>query len=447
VPENEVNQNELDTALEAVRNEVKRAAEPILKEANAKVEEMKRLHTDLMSHHERGTSHEDQKVLDLSALKEDVEARIVESNEMTRALFNEIKESNAVLAPKTSGVDLWRGFFLGDERDSVLQEHRKLLGENRYDDAVAVVMRAITSGTTLSSAGKLNPDQENRFLDWMIERQVALNTVQIRRMRAPSAYLDELVTAERQIRAGTEGSAPAVSDAFTTARRTLDSVETVWAEDVTDSFVEDNIERGDIENHIAMNLARQFGNDHNDLFWNGDEADSDLFVGINDGIITIAKADASVNDYDATSDTTVVAVLEQSLKDMDYQYRGIADLAWFMPDKTAFVLMTELADRATPLGDSFVTNANGDSLPFSTTRYFGIPILGDPDLGRGTQDEGVFTPRSNLVWALQRGIRLESERAPRKRAVEFTLSARTDQNYTKSEAVVLIDNIAAALRS
>jgi len=434
-----------DTIIQAVREEVQRAAAEPMKAMQEALESVKAIHTDLMSLQERDSKADDVSVIDKTLKRVDAEKEVATMQDEVRRMFNEIK-GEYLPTPSRSDTP-FKGFFLGPDSDKAMHEFRTILHQTEnMETAMKPIIRAITSATTLASAGKLNPDQEQQFIDWMIERQLALNTVRIRRMSAPQMYLDELVTAGRQIIAATEGTAPAVADAITTSRRTLTTVETVWAEDVTDSFIEDNIERGNVEDHIAMNLAQAFGNDHNDLFWNGDDSDSDAFIGISEGIIASAKADGSVDDYAASGDSTAQDLLENSLKDLDFDYRSNPDVAWFLPDKTVFTLLTELKDRATVLGDSFVTNAGGNSLPFATTRYFGIPVLGDPDLNRGSQDEGVVTPRFNLNWGVQRGIRLEAERNPRKRAVEFTLSARTHQNYAKSAAVVLIDGIVSGLR-
>jgi HK97 family phage major capsid protein len=411
--------------IEAFEAEIRAAVEPTLAEIRGEREKVEALHKDLKSHFERGTAADDTKVQDLEARLDDAEARITEMAEAGRARALEA----ARIEPRPSGPgDLFRGLFLKDADE---------LKRIRLEHGSEALQRALTSGTTLSSAGAMNADQEDQFLDWLVEEQAALSRVNIRRMVANQATLDELVTGTRKLRAATEATTQAVADGFTVARRSLAVKETIWAEDLSYSFIEDNIERADIESHIARNLARGFGNDHNDLFWNGDEDDSDEFLGINDGLIDIAKADGSVVDYSAASDTKWTEIFNGALKGLPFAFQARADLAFFVPFSGTFAYADELSARATSLGDAVLTSGQ------AALRYFGIPVVGEPHL---KSDEGVLSPLVNLIWGVQRGMTFETERATRKRVIEYTMTARSDQNYSKSQAVVLIDGIPAALR-
>jgi hypothetical protein len=407
-----------------LQKELMAVIEPAQRKFDEGLTEVRELRRELLSKQERGSAPDDTAVRDLEAKLADVEAKQADISERVRLATMAITTATQPEAPRS----VWEDAFIRDVP--------KLMEASRSRDGLE---RALTSGTTLASAGKLNADQDNQFLDWLIDKTIALSRVTVRRMVSPSAYLDELVTANRKLRAATEATAPTVSDAFTVARRTLAAKETIWGEDVSLSFIEDNIERGNINDHIARNLATAFGNDHNDLFWNGDEDDSDDFLGINDGIIDIAKADASVVDYDASSDTKVQAILAGAHKVFAYDYAARPDLnpAYFLPYATTLVYADELTTRGTAFADNVLLTG----LP--GLRYFGIPVVAEPHLGG---DEGVLTPLQNLVWGVQRGITIESMWNQRKRVVEYTLTARTDQNYAKSAALVLVDGIAAALR-
>jgi len=412
--------------MQEFEQEVRAAVAPVLTEMNGVRDEIKDLHEQLMSKMERGTKATDQAVTDIEARKIEAENKVAELQERVRAL--ELDANPAKQERDEKSKDVFRGLFIKDA-DGLLNAYRT--------GGAEALQRALTSGTTIASAGKLNPEQEDRFLDWLVAKQAALSRVNVRRMTSPVAYLDELVTGTRKLRLAAEATAPAVADAFTVARRTLTVKETIWGEDLSYSFIEDNLERGNIESHIAQNLATAFGNDHNDLFWNGDEDNSDDFLGINDGIIDIAKADVGVVDYDATSVTTWQEVFNGSLKVLPFAFQSRADLAWFVPFSATFVYADELADRATSLGDMVLVNG------LSALRYFGLPVIGEPHL---TGDEATLTPLANLTWGVQRGITFETERATRKRVMEYTLTARTDTNYSKSGAVVLLDGIESGLR-
>lgn len=378
----------------------------------------------LLSLMERDTSPTDTKVQDLEAQLDDVREDI-------RQIRVDMK--GTVAAPERREAPNFKGMIVREI--AKIQAAVKQYGSFEQ----AMNLRAIDT-SDIATAGKLGPDLENQFLNWLIEKQQALSRVQVRRMTASSARLDELLVGTRKLRLAVEATAPSLTDAVTFAKRDLSSKEVIWAEDISLSFLEDNIERDDAEDTISRALAVGFGNDSNDLFWNGDEDNSDDFLGINDGIIDIAKADGNVVDYDATSDTTVQAILAGSLRALPVDYANYADLAYFTPYKTALSYADEIADRKTVMGDGALVNG----VPM--LRYFGIPVIGESHLNTSSADEGVLTLLRNLVWGVQRGITLESQWQPRKRAVEITISARTDQNYAKSQALVLIDGIAADLR-
>lgn len=405
-----------------LQRELMAVLEPAQKEIKGALEEIRQVRKELLSHQERETPFDDAKVRDLEAKLAELEKANEDTKERVRLA------TMAITTPSDATKrDVFEGVFIRDA------------AELKKAAAAGNLERAITSGTTLASYGKLNPEQESQFRDWLIEKQVALSRVQTLIMSAPQRYLDELLTASRKLRAASEATAPTAADAFTTARRSLTTVETIWAEDVSLSFIEDNIERGNIDEHIARNLATAVGNDHNDLFWNGDEDSSDDFLGINDGIIDIAKNDANVVDYDATSDTKVEAILSGAYRLFAYDYASRPDLnpVFFVPYKTALTYAEEFANHSTAFGEQVTLNG----LP--ALRYFGIPVVAEPHLAG---DEAVLTPAQNLIWGVQRGITMESQWNPRKRVIEYTITARTDQNYAKSQAVVLIDGISSGLR-
>lgn len=405
---------------------------PHVTKAKEVAEEVSKLQAELLSKMERGSKPDDTSVRDLEAEKAEREAELNEVREEVRELRLELQQTTVTPDSKPD-----RGSFNGALIKNIDKVREAIDQYGTLDNAMQ--KRAIDT-SVIASAGALNADQENRFLDWLVEKQVALSRVRVRPMRSPEAYLDELITANRSLRSASEGTAPSVANAITTARRSLTTKETIWGEDLTKSFLEDNIERAGAEDHIMMNLALAFGNDHNDLFWNGDEDNSDAFLGINDGIIDIAKADASVNDYDASGDATVQDVLAGALQDMSYDYAIRPGLTYFLPYKSVLVYADELTGRGTSFADQILVNG------LASARYFGLPVVGEPHLNVGSADEAVLTFAENLVWGVQRGITVESDWNQRTRAVEITISARTDQNYAKSAAVVLIDGIPASLR-
>jgi hypothetical protein len=354
---------------------------------------------------------------------QDLEERLVELEEEKR--LDQARQTIDSGTPDRS--ELFRGMFVTD-LPAARQAIRQLFDPSHT--------RAIDSGL-FATGGKLNPEQADAFIDFVIEKQTALSRVTTRRMNSPQGHTDELTVSGRKLRKATEGTAPTVSNAIGNKRRTLTTVEVIWAEDITLTFLEDNIERRGAEEHIARLLATQFGNDLNDLGWNGDEGSADLFLQVNDGWLDIATADTDTNASDATGAGTVKEILKAARKTLPVEFKARTDLGYFVPVGTAEEYANEVADRQSAFGDDVLIGG------FPVLRYFGTPVIAETHL-QGSS--AVLTPLSNLHFGIQRALMVDSEWQPRKRAVEYTLSARLDFEYATGKAIVRITNIPAALR-
>jgi hypothetical protein len=303
-------------------------------------------------------------------------------------------------------------------------------------------VRAIDS-SLFSTGGKLSAETADRFIDWLIAKQTALGKVTTRRMMANTGYIDELTISTRKVRKATEATAPSVAGAIGNKRRTLTTVEVIWAEDVTLTFLEDNIEKRGAEAHIARMLATQFGNDLNDLAWNGDvsiNSTPDNFVETNNGWLAIAAADSDVEKPTVSGASSCTALLQTMYRAMPVEYLGLTDLGFFMPVPFCQRYAEEVSTRETAFGDQILVNG------FPALRYFGMPVVPETHLYLTSADEGVLTPFSNLYHGIQRQITVDSEWKPRTRVVEFTITARNDYEYSTGKAIVLADSIPSGLR-
>lgn len=214
----------------------------------------------------------------------DLEERLDENEAAQEKIREELRlsiASQVVLAPKTMTPEEmdWKGCFV-----NVTDDLKQYLREYWMGGMANVEERVLGSGL-FATGGKLPAEVADAFIDFVIEQQATLSRVVTIRMNAPEGHTDELRVSVRKIRKAVEATAPALADSVTTHRRTLLTVETILAEDITMTFLEDNIERAGAEAHIARIIATAFGNDSNDLVWNGDDASSDPFILINDGLL------------------------------------------------------------------------------------------------------------------------------------------------------------------
>lgn len=365
----------------------------------------------------------------------DLEKRLVESENKQKELETDLRKAlTRQLTPEGSKPELnWGGRFLNDS-----PELRQYLRSWWTLEDQGVQDRTLDSNL-FATGGKLPAEVSDQFIDNIVAQQTALSRVQVVRMNSPEGHTDELRVAARKTRKASEATTQAVADSVTTKRRTMNTVELIWAEDISLTFLEDNIERAGAEGHIAGIIGTQFGNDENDLFWNGDFSGSDPFLGINDGLLYKLQnaQDSDVTDYDATASpvpTTNTEVLAAMLRDMPSKFLGRTDHVFWTSVTFAMKYAEEVSTRETGLGDQVLVNG------FPALRYFGIQVVPDTHIGAASQ-RIILTPAANLFYGIQRLFRVDSEWVPRKRIVEYTLTARTDYEYATGEPVVNGTNI------
>lgn len=375
-----------------------------------------------------------------SATVKDLEKRLEE----TQAKLAGIEEAARLdktqpMTPRRSNSDRpmtleeldWRGIFVKNP-EALRQVIRQRL-------AVGEEVRALDS-SLFSSGGRLSAETADAFIDFVISQQAGLSRVTTLRMASPQGHTDELRVSARKMRKAAEGTAPTVADGVTNKRRTLTTVETIWAEDLTLTLLEDAIERRGTEGHIARLLGLGFGNDLNDLAWNGDEDASDDFLSINDGWIILAENDADVNDVDSfgSSIDSAAKVFHEMWKAVPAKFLGRVDYVYFVPVALAQNYADQVSSRETGLGDQVLVNG------FPALRYFGKLVV--PEVHLATLGaKAMLTPTANLHFGIQRAVNVDSEWRPRKRAIEYTITARTDYEYATGEAIVLAANIPSDL--
>ena len=360
----------------------------------------------------------------------DLEERLDENEAAQEKIREELRlsiASQVVLAPKTMTPEEmdWKGCFV-----NVTDDLKQYLREYWMGGMANVEERVLGSGL-FATGGKLPAEVADAFIDFVIEQQATLSRVVTIRMNAPEGHTDELRVSVRKIRKAVEATAPALADSVTTHRRTLLTVETILAEDITMTFLEDNIERAGAEAHIARIIATAFGNDSNDLVWNGDDASSDPFILINDGLLKKFQnsVDSDITDADQSGAATNTEVLQDLLEKMPDQFLGRTDHAYWMAVTFAQKYADEVSKRETALGDQVLVQG------FPALRYFGIPIVPETHIKSASQ-RGTLTPTTNIFWGVQRVFRVDSEFKPRRRVIEYTLSARTDVEYATGVPVV-----------
>ena len=396
--------------------------------SDEKAEDFKKMETDLglISKDLADMAKAGETAPDAQVVK-DLEARLDENEAAQETMKEQLRlsiASQALVQTKPDELD-WKGSII-----HVTDDLKKYLRSYWMGGLDNVEERVLGSGL-FATGGKLPAEVADAFIDFVIEQQATLSRVVTIRMNAPQGHTDELRVSVRKIRKAVEATAPPLADSVTTHRQTLDTVETILAEDITMTFLEDNIERAGAEAHIARIIATAFGNDSNDLVWNGDESSSDPFININDGLLLKFQnsQDGDITDADQSAASTNTEVLQDLLEKMPDQFLGRTDHAYWMAVTFAQRYADEVSKRETSLGDQVLIQG------FPALRYFGIPIIPETHI-KSASRRGILTPTTNIFWGVQRVFRIDSEFKPRRRVIEYTLSARTDTNYATGVPVV-----------
>jgi len=289
----------------------------------------------------------------------------------------------------------------------------------------------------LSSGGRLNPEQADRFIDYVVDQSVLFKDgIRVRRMNADRAQLDKLQVGTRVLRKATEGTDPGTVAGIKTAQRSLSVTELILPVDITFSFMEDNIERDNFEQHIMAMFGIQLSNDLEDLAINGDGTTGD-FLSIEKGWLQVIKDEISAPGTNETApqrfDTNGATdfrnvIFPGILALMPAKFKGNkAALRFYVSVGNAEAYAFQIGQRQTGAGDNSLINATAPS-------YVGIPVVGVPYM---PDSDTLLTLPDNLVFGIRRDVSLGIFKNERKRVWEYTWTLRVDYEIVEPTAIVI----------
>lgn len=150
---------------------------------------------------------------------------------------------------------------------------------------------------------------------------------------------------------------------------------------------------GSYEDQLVDGFTRAFGRSHQRLAWLGDDTSADTSLSINDGWLKQIVAGGNVVDGSAINggDISVEHFYEAIFALPDAWQQRANELRWAVPVTKVWQIRQFLSNRATGLGDQFVTEG-----PNGELRIAGIPMVEVPPL---TTDIVLSSPQntSNVV--------------------------------------------------
>lgn len=249
-----------------------------------------------------------------------------------------------------------------------------------------LVQKAVIVADDLASAGKLNPAQSDKFIDYVVDETVLKNNARVVRFRNESLEIDKIGIGARAAVPKSEAVDPGVRRGINTSKVTLTPSEIMVPFEIGDNFRELNIEGDMVEDHIVQMFAKQTANDGEELFVTGNQLgpaaiQGDILPGgsttqyVKDSYLALQNGWQLLADgghvVDAAGSNIGLSIFGQALRAMPTKFRrNKKALRFFMSPDLAQLYMEKLSTRA--------TNAGDDAAAGMGVAPFGVPIVEVP---------------------------------------------------------------------
>lgn len=280
---------------------------------------------------------------------------------------------------------------------------------------------------TRADLGKavLNRTKQQRFVRTVSESTPMLDQARRIDMTSHTHDIDRIAFTERILytaKEGEEGSQQSKPDFSTNS---LESVEVMAIVGITDSSLEDNIEKENFEDTLIDLIADRVGVDLEELFINGDKDSSDPFLAQIDGWLKLSANEVTAEDFDPTD---VEDMFDAMLQAVPKKYlRNRSEWVYYVHWDIEDAYRNVLRKRGTGLGDAAQTTAQQLS-------YKGIRVQDCSNMPVGT---ALLVPANNLVYGIYRDITIEPDRIPKARRTDFVTTLRVDAHYEDENASVV----------
>lgn len=297
-----------------------------------------------------------------------------------------------------------------------------------------------------ANGGLLNPMQNNTFIQTLIDSPTLLSRIRVFPMNGPTAEINKIGFGQRILRAARNSATGNTSAADAggndryvraadraapqTSKIELATKEVIAEVRIPYEVLEDNIERGGMANTVLTLIAGRSALDLEELVLLGDTAlaGTDAYLGLVDGVLKKTTA----NVFDCGDQPVMAEIFNETKKQIPTAYRRVTQQnAFFVHPDIESDYRVKIATRVGSLGDAAVTG----SAP--------IPVLGSPMVGAALMplDKFVYTNPQNIIFGVQRNIRIEQDRDIRSREVIIVLTARVDVQIEEQKAIAKAINL------
>jgi len=274
--------------------------------------------------------------------------------------------------------------------------------------------------------------QANAFIRMLVDQPTMLKIIRTVPMNGPTMQVNKIGFDSRILHA-----APASGSYLAAGNRSAPSTEQVnllTKEIIAEVHIpydvlEDNIERGKLEDTIMSLIAERAARDLEELIITGNTASGDAYLALMDGMIV--QAVRHVCAFGAGTGVISKSVFKDMMKCMPNKYlRQMSGMRHFVSPHTEIELADSIANRITSnLGDKTYVRE-----PHLNNIVYGIPVEG---VALMPNANAILTYPKNVIWGVQRQIMIETDRDIRARVLIIVLTMRCDIRYEENDAVVL----------
>lgn len=237
-----------------------------------------------------------------------------------------------------------------------------------------LVQKSLLTTDTIASAGKLNPEQADKFIDYVFDLTKLRQRVRTVKFKPDQLDIDKIGVGQRVALAKNEAADPGRRRGVTTSKIKLNPSEVMVPFEISDDFGEYNIEEGDVEDHVIKMMAAQLGNDLEELALDGDKlgpariADDiypgesttqvlkDTFIALQDGWLKLSRGGNQVDHNNVNINSKI---FNDMLNAMPEKFkRDKRNLRFFTSSTIEQNYRQVVSTRATAKGDDALSSQN-----------------------------------------------------------------------------------------
>lgn len=302
-----------------------------------------------------------------------------------------------------------------------------------------------------ANGGLLLPEQNATFIRRLIEAPTMLRAIRTVAMDAPEMRLNKLGFGARIMRAAPQGTSPFENNGqnnrflppgnypstLTGRSRPVSSQVVLQTREIMAEVripyevLEDNIEKGNMVDTVLALIAERAATDLEELILMGDTASADAYLQLFNGLLRLINT----NVVDWQNQSIGVQAFNSLKKAIPVAYRrNQGNMRYFSSMDRESDYRVTVAARGTGLGD--------DAL---TTNTAPLPVLGIPLLPAALMPNAqvILTDPQNIIFGVQRNIRIEQDRDIRSREVIIVLTCRVALNIEEELATARLINLGA----